>query len=65
MVVATWRVDLAVGVLVMETTHGSDEVTVALTVEGVTVKGTADALTAQEARVKLGAAIGVAQGELQ
>lgn len=65
MAVATWRVDLADGVLTMETTHGGDEVALTLTRENVTVTGMADALTAQEIRVKLGAAIGVAQGELQ
>jgi len=63
--VATWRVVLADGVLVFETIHGSDKITMALTWEDVTVTGCADALTAQEIRVKLGAAIGVAQGELQ
>lgn len=62
---ATWRVDLADGVLIMETIHGSDEVVLTLTREDATVTGKAGALTAQEIRVKLGAAIGVAQGELQ
>lgn len=62
---ARWRVVLADGELVIETTHGLGEMSIALTRADITVTATANALTAQEIRVKLGAAIGVAQGELQ
>jgi len=51
------------------TGHGDDsrsgELVITLTKEGVSVSVGVDVLTAQEIRVKLGAAIGVAQGELQ
>lgn len=62
---ARWRVVLADGELVIETAHGLGEMSIALTRAGVTVIATAEVLSAQEIRVKLGAAIGVAQGELQ
>lgn len=62
---ARWRVVLADGELVIETTHGLGEMSIALTRADITVTATAEVLSAQEIRVKLGAAIGVAQGELQ
>lgn len=62
---ARWRVVLPDGELVIETTHGLGEMSLALTRADITVTATAEVLTAQEIRVKLGAAIGVAQGELQ
>lgn len=62
---ATWRVVLADGELVIETTPGVGEMSIAVARAGTTVAVTAQVLSAQEIRVKLGAAIGVAQGELQ